>query len=341
MVYDQSSRVAIVFGGFGNGSHLGDTWALNTQDWSWKNMQPENAPRPRAATTLVYDPVTNHSILFGGFGLGHSIVSNETWSYHYPSNRWTEIQTTLAPSERASYGMALDSKRHEILLFGGFTEKGYFNDLWAYDIDQNAWRMKNVTGSQPEARGAMSFVYDTQSDVFVMFGGFSNLGFFSDTWIFDPNINAWTELEPNTRPPPVRTRMVYDQSSGMSVFFGGDVIPSEGHQGSPVPYDKSWAFDSSAREWSEMTTSGSPGARALNGMAYDSDSESILIFGGTDSLIDDSNFVGREYRDTWKLAQAEADGPDESAVMLAVLAIAAGGGAFAVARKMRAGPKPK
>ena len=334
MTYDPENKVAIVFGGFGNGSHLGDTWVLDTQSKSWKNMQPMNSPSPRAAAMLVYDPASNQSILFGGFGLGHSVVSNETWSYRYSSNEWTQIQTDAAPSERASYGMALDSKRQAIVLFGGFTEMGYFNDLWTYDIGQEEWRIEEVSGSVPAARGAMSFVYDVKNDNYVMFGGFSDQGFYSDTWLFDPDTHTWAELQPSTSPPPIRTRMVYDELRGIAVFFGGDVIPSEGHQGSPEPYDKSWAFDPSAQNWKEITTSGSPAPRALNGAAYDSDNGSILIFGGTDSLIDDSNFVGREYQDTWELRVYEV-AFNEASTALAVLALVAGGGAIAIAMKFR------
>ena len=230
--------------------------------------------------------------------------------------------------------MALDSKRQEIVLFGGFTELGYFNDIWIYDIDQGEWRVVETSGPVPAARGAMSFVYDVKNDNFVMFGGFSNQGFYSDTWLFDPNTLAWTELQPSTSPPPIRTRMIYDELRGNPIFFGGDVIPSEGHQGSPEPYDKSWAFDPSAQNWKEIVTSGSPAPRALNGVAYESDSGSILIFGGTDSLIDDSNFVGREYQDTWELRVEEASF-DGASTALTILAVVAGGGAVAIAMKFR------
>ena len=101
MAYDQDSNVVVMFGGFGTGSHLADTWALDMKTMAWKNMQPVVAPSARAAATMVYDHATKQMILFGGFGLGHSISSNETWSYKYPDNQWAEIQTNGAPSERA------------------------------------------------------------------------------------------------------------------------------------------------------------------------------------------------------------------------------------------------
>jgi N-acetylneuraminic acid mutarotase len=309
MAYDQGNNVIVVFGGYGNGSHLSDTWVLDMKTKSWKNMEPAGSPSPRAATTMVYANSIGQTILFGGFGLGHSVVSNETWAYDYANNTWELVETRVAPSQRASYGMALDSKRDEIVLFGGFTELGYFNDLWVYKISEKEWLEIEQSGTLPAHRGAMSFVYDTRNDAFVMFGGFSAEGFFSDTWTLDAESKAWTEVQAQSSPPPTRSRMVYDERAGISILFGGDTIPSEGHQGSPIPYDKTWAYNYSEKNWAEISTSGKPSPRGLNGIAYETESGSVVIFGGTDTLIDDTNFVGNEFQDTWILSpETKEDG---------------------------------
>jgi N-acetylneuraminic acid mutarotase len=335
MAYDADNKVIVVFGGFGNGSHLADTWVLDVKTRSWKNMAPTNHPSPRAATSMIYVGTGGQMIIFGGFGLGHSVVSNETWSYSYDLNSWTRIETHVAPPERASYGMALDEKRRELVLFGGFTEFGYFNDVWVYDIANQDWHSKDVTGDVPAPRGAMSFVYDVKNDHFVMFGGFSDVGFYSDTWIFDPSTSSWRKQETLSGPPPLRTRMIYDESLGASVFFGGDVVTSEGHQSAPVPSDDTWSFDSSRRTWSELVTSEAPAPRSLHGIVYDRENRSVVVFGGTDSLIDDANFVGREFRDTWVLnSKADEQFLDVAIVIVpAVAAVAVG--VFALARTRR------
>lgn len=336
MAYDDSNNVVIVFGGFGNGSHLADTWALDVKTRTWENMAPVNPPSPRAATTMVHDGVSGKMIIFGGFGLGHSVVSNETWSYTYASNSWSRIETRDAPSERASYGMALDEKRRELVLFGGFTERGYFNDVWVYDIATQEWHSKDLTGEVPAPRGAMSFVYDKKNDHFVMYGGFSDSGFYSDTWILDPADETWKKHEALSAPPPLRTRMIYDESLGAPVFFGGDVVPSVGHQSSPVPSDSTWSYDSSSRKWSELVTSDAPAPRSLHGIVYDREAKSIVIFGGTDSLIDDANFVGREFRDTWLLSLEPEDGIlSNPLILIPVVAAAVGVIAFVRTRRFK------
>ncbi len=301
MVYDPDNRVVIMFGGYSNGTHIGDTWVFDVQSHKWKKMQPENSPSPRAATTLVYDPDNKDVILFGGFAHGHDVVFNDTWSYNYKTDTWSDLKAANPPDQRASYGSAYDSKRHNILLFGGFTELGYFNDVWTYSPKDNSWTKVTTSGDLPDPRGAMGFVYDSKNDVFIMFGGFSDGGWFNDTWIFNPNTNEWKKMNPQSSPPPVRTRMIYDESIGRSIFFGGDVADVSDEEARPIPYSETWSYDFMTNKWERLELAGKPAARALNGIAFDQSSQSIIVFGGTDSLIDNQNFVGHEMNDMWVL----------------------------------------
>ena len=337
MTYEPEHQVVVVFGGYGNGSHLGDTWVLDLDSKEWKEMKPEVAPSPRAATTMVYDPDNEQMILFGGFAVGHSIVSNQTWAYNYANNTWTDLGPKNAPSERASYGMAYDSKRHLVVLFGGFTEQGYHNDTWIFDPNENSWQELQINGDAPAPRGAMGFVYQAANDVFIMFGGFSDQGFFKDTWILDLKTGTWNNADPTNSPAPIRIRMSYDPASGNSYFFGGDVIQPESEEGAPEPYAETWSYGSHGN-WVQLDSRNKPPARSLNGIVVDPQGR-LVIFGGTDTLIDDQNFVGREFHDTWILEPKSED--DRSSVLFPVLPIGIGAGiasiiaAIVIARKKR------
>ncbi len=327
MAFDPENRLVVMFGGYGNGSHLGDTWVFDPRTEAWNRVSTSVAPSPRAATTLVYEPQGKQLILFGGFAEGHSIVHNDTWAFTTSKAAWTNTDAASPPSARASYGMTYDSKRHLIVLFGGFTEQGYFNDVWLYDPARNSWEERQTAGEKPSPRGAMGFVYDEASDVFVMFGGFSDSGFFGDTWILDLGNNTWAKREPETHPPPARTRMLYVPAIDKSVFFGGDIIREDNIEPAVEPSDKVWSYDFGSGSWLEIMPTNfsdeSPAKRSLNGIAYDSNSESIMIFGGTDALIDSENFVGREFRDTWTLALNKDIGNNELTAEAGVVATSA------------------
>jgi N-acetylneuraminic acid mutarotase len=227
--------------------------------------------------------------------------------------------------------MAYDSMRNQTVLFGGFTEQLYFNDLWAYDATENAWREILPNTSKPEPRGAMGFAYDEQNDVFVMYGGFSESGIFGDTWVLDRKTNRWENKDPEMHPPPVRTRMIYDNATGQSIFFGGDVTDPQSDEAAVSPYDAVWAYDYRTNSWQELATGAptSPASRSLNGIAFDSIGSSVIIFGGTDALIDSDNLAGREFGDMWTLSRTTEESAefDVTQPMIVIpLVLIAGGG---------------
>ncbi len=324
MVYDRENKVVVLFGGFGNGTHLNDTWVYDPKTNSWTKMEPPESPSPRAAVTLVYDQKHENIVLFGGFGHEHVLVFNDTWIYNYKTNIWKELKPENPPSARASYGMAYDSKRNVIVMFGGFTEYNYFKELWVYDPETNSWEHR-IQSVAPSVRGSPGFVYDRKNDVFVLFSGFSEDGFYDDTWIYDPKTDTWKEMNPSVTPPPIRTRMVYDENNGLVLFFGGDIVRSGfiDEEGIPEPYSKTWAYQVNGNRWEELSTQNNPPPRALNGIAYDSHRNSLIIFGGTDSLIDEENFLGREFSDTWVLPlESITSAPDPVMLLLLIIGVA-------------------
>ena len=181
--------------------------------------------------------------------------------------------------------MDYDSKRKVTVMFGGFTEHDYYNELWVYDQKTNL-REQKIQSNMPSGRGAPGFVYDEKNDQFILFGGFSELGFFNDTWIYDPEDNTWTEISTPETPPQVRTRMVYDKNNQVAVFFGGDFVESEFYDEVIVssPYSKTWMYDSDNNSWMEIITEIEPSARGLNGIVYDQQRNSLVIFGGVQIL---------------------------------------------------------
>lgn len=306
MAVDPVSQEMLLFGGYGNGTHLGDTWIFDLKGEAWRRIETASSPSPRAATTLVYEPTYKRFILFGGFNYGHSIVSNDTWAFDALTGTWIDLRPANSPDARASYGMAFDSKRGMVLLFGGFTEDRYFNDLWGYDPAQNSWHIQPAAGEAiPEARGAMGFSYDEGNDVFVLYGGFSDKGFFGDTWVYDPADGKWKEMKPEHHPPPVRTRMVYDNTTRQSIFFGGDVTYPESAEPGVEVYDGAWMYDYSENSWQKVSideNSRHPQKRSLHAIAYNTATSTLILFGGTDSLIDAENFSGSEFQDMWVLS---------------------------------------
>ena len=132
----------------------------------------------------------------------------------------------------------------------------------------------------PSARGYHRMAYDVESDRAILYGGFSpndeDLLLLDDTWAYDPNENTWRKMDP-TLPHPAGSgfSMAYDIQSDRVILFMGNL-----HEFQPT--SETWAYDYNTDSWVNMEPTKAPfgffGAR----MAYDAESDRMILFGGMD-----------------------------------------------------------
>ena len=88
-----------------------------------------------------------------------------------------------------------------IIIFGGYTEKGFSDELIVLDTALSAWQRPAVTGPKPSAReGHTAFIFNNRMYVF---GGFMNGGCLNDLYVLDLKTFAW-EVGTATGTPPSR-----------------------------------------------------------------------------------------------------------------------------------------
>ena len=121
LAYDAYNQRVILFGGRDPAIGLyNDTWALGAGGWTLVPMRTR--PSPRQAHAMVGD--FSSVVLFGG--LLNSGRSDETWY----AVGWYLRPTARSPSRRGTHGMAYDSARGQIVLFGGDDGSSILNDTW-------------------------------------------------------------------------------------------------------------------------------------------------------------------------------------------------------------------
>jgi N-acetylneuraminic acid mutarotase len=137
----------------------------------------------------------------------------------------------------------------------------------------------------------------------LMFGGVSRHGFgpmdLRDTWLYDIDSGSWEKVS-NLEPGDV-IGAAYDEQS--------DKVITLNYQG------ETWAFDPSERKWERKNPAIGPSGRCGHGIAYDSQSDRTILFGGfactdvTDPLLNDTWSYDYD-SDTWTLyASASAPPP--------------------------------
>jgi len=206
MVYDKANQVVILFGGYcqeNNRDLCDDTWTFDPETNMWTEMKPSNSPPVMYGHTLVYDPINQLSLLWGGHmsaiknGVSSSIGYNDTlWRYSCPENSWEEIASKSVenPSPRYWHASVFDSESGKLLLFGGDGGNGFLADTWLFDMSQNTWE-RVITNDMPSPRTVAAIVYDNANGGIFLFGGLGeNQTTPQDTWIFETTDtqSAWT-----------------------------------------------------------------------------------------------------------------------------------------------------
>ncbi len=166
-------------------------------------------------------------------------------------------------------------------------------------ISENTWVKLNPTIS-PTPRGYYDMVYDSESEMVILMGGFhmKTAGPYrqnflrDDLWAYSASTNTWTNITPEIRPGVRLTRgaMAYDSKHDVIILFGG----ADGGL-----YEDTWAYDYNTETWMNKTPDISPSARDGHEMVYDTQSEKMIMYGGRNTTayedIKDNDFLN----DTW------------------------------------------
>lgn len=248
-------------------------------------------PKQRLGHRMIYDSVNDRIIMYGGYiGSGEANWVFDTWAYDYNTNEWTQLITDDVP-----YGtfasLAYDSESEKIISFGGSHADHVPSDqTWIYDYTENTWTQV-LPSIVPNMRESTLMVYDSESDVVIMFGGSlhqdsnpeADINWrFNDTWAYDYNTNTWENMTITTYPLNYQfVSVVYSLGSDKVIAFGGSTDrdfyddPTGGRY-----HGETWSYDYNTNTWSNITPATSPSPRIGQKMAYDSENDLIILFGG-------------------------------------------------------------
>jgi N-acetylneuraminic acid mutarotase len=201
LVYDAESKKVILFGGWildEDNAYHNETFAYDPALNSWEQMNPEIMPKERSDHMMVYHPTMDRVILLGG-EFDWSEPEYGTWSYDYNTDSWSLLEEETKPPDRLLSAMVYVDSTDQIFLFGGISGGVGLNDMWVYDHAANTWTALTPNGDAPGGRGYHALAYDPVADKVILFGGgltYNPGEFGNETWVYDPQTNAWTDMTP-------------------------------------------------------------------------------------------------------------------------------------------------
>lgn len=177
-----------------------------------------------------------------------------------------------------------------ILLYGGQTgpppDGAFLHDTWTYRM-AGGW---HHLASCPAPPWGTATAFDSESHRVILFGTVVSdqpqgpRAEVAQTWSFDPVAERWTNMLPSEGPTDLFAPvMAYDSASDRVILFGGN--NTVGQPGA------TWAYDVNANAWTQMQRALQPPQRAFGHMAYDAQSDAVILFGGGNDP--------QDFGDTW------------------------------------------
>ena len=210
---------------------------------------------------------------------------------------WTNVTRGVAPVPMAGAMMAYSPAHHRFVLFGGWDGVTGRNETWVFDPLNLTWTELHPA-LLPESRGDEMFVYDSDADLFILFGGwheFPNGTYvrLDDTWTFSLTTRRWIQAHPSVSPSARSDAMVaYDAHEEAVLLFGG-------FDGSRYLGDL-WSYMPMNNTWARRSAAVLPSPRADGRMVYVPGQDRFILFGGNDFT--GPNLTFHHLADTWSYA---------------------------------------
>lgn len=253
---------------------------------------PEVMPRPvpdiieRAGLDVAIDSY-GRALVVSGQRSSDQFQVNYTWAYDDVSNAWTNLEARWDLRWGQPPGpLVYDEASQRLIQHGARL-------TLAYDPERNAWVTVaadlsiNPGYNHPLCGGfypgpchpvyGHAMAYDAESKRIILFGGSnSHGGLLNLTWTFDSNTSTWTRMNPPNA-PSARSRhaMVYDAASDRVILFGG-----VNYSDSSSLFGDTWAYNYNDNTWTALNPTKPPSARRSAAMAYDTESDRVILFGG-------------------------------------------------------------
>jgi hypothetical protein len=275
-IYDPDLKVMTVFGG--NNRTL---WDYSGADATFTNRStPVNGPIQRNSPAIAFDTKQGKLMLFGGYSSLDSLYKQDTWEWSGSSAVWTNrTNANTKPEARYQAAMVYDSKRDQLLLWGG-SGTGVTNDMWSWSSTTKNWTALTVSGVRPNVTYGHQMFYDPARDKVVVWVNYYTI------WEFDPATNTWTSRLSNTPNIPTGFQqrgyyeLAYDTDRSKLMFIGGyGYVTNVGNV-----YDADvWEWDAATGVFTERPPAAgaaAPVGRNQHGVSYDPSRRTVVLFGG-------------------------------------------------------------
>lgn len=236
----------LLFGGFAGQQNTTETWRW--RQGAWSRLQPSRTPPPQLRPVLAADPGNDRVLLW----------DENAWLWAFANGDWQRLPA-FGPGRRVQPGLAADTARGVLVLYGGNDAQGPLHDTWEFDGQQ--WQQRG-SGFPPVDEPRL--VFDVRRGRSVLVG--TGLGV-RELWEWDGQ--NWHSTAPPMRPPVGPFALCFDELRDRTILLSGGSAPWQNAQ--------TWEWDGLG--WT-MTGSDPDLVRLGAALGFDPGTGRVLNYGG-------------------------------------------------------------
>lgn len=265
---------------------------LVVEEWETHDISGDVLLDRNAQNAAIVGPKL---VLFGGLNDTFLLPTgeedtfyNDVRIYNAASKKFALKEPTgTAPSPRGFYAAALDPDNPTVMkIFGGasYTNGGranlaFYDDLFEYDIEENAWRQIVASNVGPSKRTSSSMFID--GGVTYIFGGATFTGGSNQLWkleVVNETSYLWSLVPQNGALPSPRLGAVIRkwEKQGLYVLYGGEL-------GGDI--NDVWTYNLATNTWTQLAIP-TPLTPTRTYTVADVIDDYLVLFGGSLSSIE-------------------------------------------------------
>jgi len=276
--YHIVSKQFYLFGGHNGANSFNDTWALDLDTLTWRELAANSPTKPEARYSLVstVDVAGNYLYVTAGHGAGGKNF-NDLWRLDLKTETWEDLTASAGAPFTARYGNGTPNGNlnDTVIVTHGFGTERY-DDTWQFSPSTGTWA--NITPAGEKPLGRCLFAATPSEGNYVIHGGCATPNgpcFLDDAWLLNMQTKTWQPIISDIKPMGRQHHTLVAGATGSNrvILFGGE-------DANRAPRNDLWYLNTATATWQKVDAPNGPEPRYNHTAVWVPGRKAMVVHGG-------------------------------------------------------------